>query len=75
MCYFVTVSGSEECATRDVAGSHTYMLYSEEEKAKMCKVVRTEEVKLPRVCAFFGHGNVQHPGEWWKGIQGLLYHL
>lgn len=57
------MSGLEECATRNVPEGHNYMLCSDEKKAKLCKVVRKEEVKLPIHSAFFGHGNVQHPGE------------
>lgn len=51
------------------------MLYSEDEKVKLCKVIRIEEVRLLRECVFFGHENMQHEDGSRKGNHELRYHL
>lgn len=34
-----------------------------------------EDVRRPRECVFFGHGNVQHAGGGWEINHWLWYHL
>lgn len=51
------------------------MFYSDEDNVKLCKVIETEEEKLPRGWAFFGHWNVQHAGGRWRRNHGLSYLL
>lgn len=36
------------------------MYYTNEDKDKLCKMIRPEEVKLPRERVFFGHWNIPH---------------
>lgn len=51
-----------------------YMLFSDEEKAKLCGVVKMEREKLSRECVFFGHRNVQYVGEGRNENHSLWYH-
>lgn len=43
-------------------GYPSYVLYSDEGKIKLFKVVQMEEVMLPRTCIFFGQKNVHRAG-------------
>lgn len=38
------------------------MFYSDDDRAELCRVIKLEEVKLQRECAFIGHRNVKIVG-------------
>lgn len=54
-------------------GHHHYVIYSDEEKAKLCWLM--EKVKLPREYVFFGHRDDQYVGGGLKGNHRLTQHL
>lgn len=74
MC-LVIVNGSGECTIWDKPRSQNNIFYSDVKKARLCKVMKTEEVKLLRECVLFGHGKVHHEGSERKMNHGLQYHL
>lgn len=51
------------------------MFHSEEDKAKLCKVIIMKEVNLPRECVLFGRGSLRHAGDGWKGSHHFRNHL
>lgn len=40
--YFVIVCGAEECSTWIAFRIHNYVFYSEEEKARLCEIIKSE---------------------------------
>lgn len=54
--------------------SHNYVSDSDEEKTKLCRVIKMVKAKLRRECVLLGHGNVEHAGHERKGNYFLQYH-
>lgn len=52
LCYFVIVNGSEEFTVCVSPESRHSIFHFNENKAKLCKVVELEELKLPRLSVF-----------------------
>lgn len=55
--------------------THHYEFYSDEDQAKLCKVIKMQEVRPPRGFVFCGHGKVQCAGAGWKGNHRLWYQV
>lgn len=73
--YFVTVVASKECTISIAPESHHDVFYSDEEKARLRKIAKLEEINLQRESVFFEEENVQYAGRRQKGKRGLRYHL
>lgn len=73
--YFIIMNGSEECTICVTPGIDNYVSYSAENKAKLCKVTKMEEVKLPKKSFFSKHGNAQNAGGGLEGNHALRYSL
>lgn len=43
--------------------------------ARLCEIIKMEEMKLPRECVLLRNGNIQHAGGRKEEIHGLRYHL
>lgn len=72
---FVIVIGPEVSTILVAPGSHSCVFYSDEEKGKLCELIKLKEVGLPRKCVLLKHGNVEHAGGEWERIHGLHDHL
>lgn len=56
-------------------GVRISLFCSKEGKAKLCKMIKTEEEGLPRECDFFGHVIVQNTSDGCKRNYGPWHHL
>lgn len=51
------------------------MFYCNESKVKLSKLIKLEEMKIPKESVFFGHENLQQGSGVWKRNYGMSYHL
>lgn len=56
----MTVKGTEECTICVAPKSQNYVFYSDGEKASLCQVVMTDQVKQSKEFVFFEDENVQY---------------
>lgn len=72
--YFVIINGTEECTTSNAAGIQNYLFLPNQEKAKLCNVMKMKELRVWKECFIFVHDTVQHASGGEKGNNGSQYH-
>lgn len=73
--YFVLVNGTEECTIWVAPRNQHYVFHADDEKLKMCKIIKMEEMKLSRQCVYLLQRKVQHAGGDGKKISdcGIIF--
>lgn len=54
--YFVILNGSEMCTISVAPETHNYLVYTDQMKAKLYRMIKTEEMRLARECVFIRDG-------------------
>lgn len=54
------MKGSEKYMIWVAPEGQDHVFHFDEKNAKLCEIMKTEDLRLPRECVLFGHENVQN---------------
>lgn len=72
--YFVIVSGIRGASLMVCPGSQKYVRYNPGRRELIRRSLQMEEIMIPPLSMFIGHGYLQHAGAGWRGHHAVRYH-